>query len=49
MQVEDRLSGAGPYVENGAVSLLDVALARDLRGDEMAAPTEFRVAGLRFF
>ena len=43
MEVEDRLSGAGADVEDRAVSLLDVALARDLRGGEMTAADDFRV------
>lgn len=49
MQVEDGLPGAGADVEDGAVSLLDVALAGDPRGDEMAAADQFGVAGLSFF
>src|SRR5580698_9244183 len=49
MQVEDRLPSAGPNVQNGTVSLLDIALARDLSGGQVAAPNDFGVAGLRFF
>ena len=48
MEVEDRLSGAGANVEDGAVCLLDIALARNLRGGEVAAPDEFGVGGLGF-
>jgi hypothetical protein len=44
--MEDRLSGAGADVEDGAVSLLDVALARDLCGGQMAAADDFGVSGL---
>ncbi len=46
MEVEDGLSGAGADVEDGAVSLLDVALAGDLSGGEVAAADEFGVGGL---
>lgn len=49
MEVENRLSGARPDVEDGAVSLLDVALAGDLGGGEMAAADEFGVGGLGLF
>jgi len=49
VQVEDGLSGAGADVQDGAVSLLDVALAGDLSGGEVAAADDFRVAGLSFF
>jgi hypothetical protein len=43
------LSGTGADVEDGAVSLLDVALARDLGGGEVAAADDFGVGGLGFF
>ncbi len=46
VQVEHRLPGAETNVEDGAVSLLDVALAGDLRGRKMAAPNHFGVARL---
>ena len=49
MQVEDGLSSAGADVEDGAISLFDVALAGDLRGDEVAAADDFGVGGLSFF
>jgi hypothetical protein len=49
VEVEDGLSGAGADVEDGAVSLLDVALAGDLGGGEVAAPDDFGVAGLSLF
>lgn len=49
MEVEDRLSGAGADVEDGAVSLLDVALARDVRGGEMTAADDFGVGVFCFF
>ena len=47
--MKDRLSRAGADVEDRAVSLLDVALARDLRGGEMAAADDLGVRGLGFF
>ena len=43
------MSGAGANVEDGAVSLLDVALAGDLSGGQMAAADDFRVGGLGLF
>jgi hypothetical protein len=43
------LSGAGADVQDGAVSLLDVALARDFRGGEMAPSDEFGVVSLGLF
>jgi hypothetical protein len=49
MEVEDGLSGARTDVEDGAVSVFDVALAGNLRGDEMAAANDFCVAGLGLF
>ena len=49
MEVEDGLSGAGANVEDGAVSLLDVALAGDLGGGEMAAADQFGVGGFGLF
>jgi len=49
VEVEDRLSRARADVENGAVSLLDVALAGDLGGGEVAAADDFCVGGLGFF
>ena len=44
--MKDRLSGAGADVEDGAVSLLDVALACDLGGGQVAAADDFGVGGL---
>lgn len=49
MEVEDRLSGAGTDVDDGAVSLLDVALAGDLGGREVAAADDFGVGDLGLF
>ena len=49
MEVEDGLSRARADVEDGAVSLLDVALAGDLRRRQMAAADQFRVFGLGLF
>lgn len=48
MEVEDGLSGTGADVEDGAVALLDVALAGDVGGSQMAAADEFGVGGLSF-
>ncbi len=47
--MENRLSGAGAHVEDRAVSLLDVALAGDLGGGEVAAADDFGVGGLGLF
>jgi len=49
MEMKDGLSGAGADVEDGAVSLLDVALAGDLGGGEVAAADDFGVGSLGFF
>ena len=49
MQVEDGLPGAGADVENGAVSLLDFALAGNVGGCDVAAADEFGVDSLGFF
>ena len=49
MEVENGLSGAGADVEDGAVALLEVALAGDVGGGEVAAADEFSVGGLGFF
>lgn len=48
MQMEDRLSCARSNVEDGPVALLDVALAGDLRGGQMAAADQFGIFGLGF-
>ena len=47
VEMENGLSRAGADVEDGAVSLLDVALASDVRGGKVAAPDYFRLRGLR--
>jgi hypothetical protein len=49
VEVEDGLAGAGADVEDGAVSLLDVALAGDVGGGEVAAADDFGVGGLGLF
>ena len=49
MEVEDGLAGSGADVEDGAVSVLEVALAGDFGGGEMAASDEVGVGGLRLF
>ena len=48
MQVEDGLSRAGADVEDGAVSVFDVALAGDLGCSEMATADDFRIDCLGF-
>jgi hypothetical protein len=47
--MKDRLSGAEADVEDGAVSLLDVALAGDVGGGEVAAADQFGVGGFGLF
>jgi hypothetical protein len=49
VEVEDGLSGTGADVEDGAVALLDVALAGDLGGGQVAAADQFGVGGLGLF
>src|SRR5437764_286136 len=49
VQVKDRLSGAGADVKNGAVSVLDAALAGDFGGCEMTAADHFGVSASCFF
>ena len=49
MEVEDGLSGAGSDVQDGAVSVLDIALAGDVGGGQMAAADDFSVRTFRFF
>jgi hypothetical protein len=49
VEVENGLSGAGADVEDGAVALLDVALAGDVGRGEMAAADEFGVGGFGLF
>jgi len=46
VKMEDGLSRAGADVENGAISLFDVALASDVGGGKVAVPDDFRVGGL---
>ena len=48
VEVEDRLSRARADVENGAVSLLDVALACNLGGGEVAAADDCGISGVSF-
>src|SRR5438874_1009892 len=49
MKVEHGLSRAGADVKNGEIAVFDVAIAANLRGDEMAAADDFCVGLLRFF
>jgi hypothetical protein len=49
VQVKDGLSSAGANVEDGAVALLDLALAGDRGSGQMAAADDFGVAAFRFF
>jgi hypothetical protein len=49
VEVEDGLSGTGAYVEDGAVSTFNFALAGDLGGSEVAASDDFGVGSLGFF
>ena len=49
MEMENGLSGAGANVEDGAVTLLDVALAGDCGCGQVTAANHFGVFGLRFF
>ncbi len=49
MQVEDRLAGAGTDIEDGTVSVLEVALAGDLGGCQMAAADDVGVGGGSLF
>ena len=48
VEVEDRLSRARADVENGAVSLLEVALACNLGGGEVAAADDCGISGVSF-
>jgi len=47
--MEDGLSGARPDVQDSPVSLLDIALPRDLGRGEMAPANDFRIGGVGFF
>lgn len=49
MQVKHGLSCTRADVEDGAISVFDVALAGNLRGSEMAAADHFGVLRLRLF
>jgi len=49
VQVEDRLSRARSNIKDGAVSVLDVALAGDLGSSKVAAAYHFGVGCLRLF
>lgn len=49
VQVEYGLAGAGTYVQHCSISLLDVALPRDLRCRDVTAPDDLGVSGLGFF
>src|SRR5271166_5315107 len=49
VEVEDGLSGTGAYVEDGAVSMLDIPLAGDVGCGQMAAADDFGVGGFGFF
>lgn len=46
--MKHRLSGTRSYIENGAISLLDVAQTRDVGSSQMASADDFCVGGLRF-
>jgi hypothetical protein len=48
VEVKYRLPGAGADIEHCAVSVLDIALARNLRSSEMTAAYHFGVGGLGF-
>src|SRR5262245_46596391 len=47
--MKDGLARARTYVQDGSISVLDFALARDLRGREVTASDDFRVGGGCFF
>jgi hypothetical protein len=47
--MEYRLSGAGADIEDGSIALLDIAMARDVGGSEMAAADQFGISGFGFF
>ena len=49
MEMEDGLSGTGAYIDDGAVSVFNFALAGDLGCGEVAASDDFGVGCLRFF
>jgi len=43
------LACAWAYVQDRSISVLNLALARDLSSGEVTAPDDFRVSGLGFF
>ena len=43
VEMEDRLSRARAYIEHSSISILNAALAGDLRGDQVAAAYGFGV------
>jgi hypothetical protein len=49
VEVEDGLSGTGAHVEDGAVSLLDIALAADVGGGKVTSANDFGVGSLGLF
>src|ERR1019366_4897995 len=49
MQVEHRLPGTRTHVIHRAISVLDAALAADLRGDQLAIADNFSSSGLASF
>jgi hypothetical protein len=49
VQVEHGLSGAGAHVQNSAVSVVNIALASDRGGGEVAAADEFGVVSFSLF
>jgi hypothetical protein len=49
VEVKDGLPGAGADVENSAISMLDIALASDLRRGQMASADNLGVGDFGFF
>ena len=45
VQVEDRLAGARPHVQHGAIAVFDAALPRHVRGRQMASADDLRFFG----
>jgi hypothetical protein len=48
VQVKDGLTGAGTYVIDRTITILNAALARDLRRDQLAIPQQLCVCILGF-
>jgi len=48
VQVKDGLACAGPNIEDGSISLFDIALARNLGRREMTAANDFCIGGFGF-